>query len=227
MAESNAVPGFVPSVAGLRFANRFPPGPTLRLGPLDPRWIGIGDASAGLCGGMSWLACERFAAGLAPPLDREAPVNGSPLFDALVRRQVLSLDWLRLPFRIWLMAARGPQRAARDTVTYEWPRIRADIDAGRPAMVALVRRTGIDPFRLTMNHQVVAYGYTLDEDLTVRIYDPNHPGRDDVELRAAGSAAEGSAPALSQSTGEPLVGFLHARGPLTPAHAGAAPGRPS
>ncbi len=92
MAESNAVPGFVPSVAGLRFANRFPPGPTLRLGPLDPRWIGIGDASAGLCGGMSWLVCERFAAGLAPPLDREAPLNGSPLFDALVRRQVLSLD---------------------------------------------------------------------------------------------------------------------------------------
>jgi len=62
MVESNAIPGFLPSTHGLRFANRFPPGPTLRLGPIDPRWIGIGDASAGLCGGMSWYVRERFEA---------------------------------------------------------------------------------------------------------------------------------------------------------------------
>ena len=48
MTQSNAVPGFVPSLHGLHFSNRFPPGPTLRLGVLDPRLVGIGDASAGL-----------------------------------------------------------------------------------------------------------------------------------------------------------------------------------
>ena len=42
MSVSNAVPGFVPSVHGLHFANRFPAGPTLRVGVLDPRWLGIG-----------------------------------------------------------------------------------------------------------------------------------------------------------------------------------------
>src|SRR5258705_13983917 len=78
--ESNAVPGFLPSTHGLRFANRFPPGPTLRLGPIDPRWIGVGDAAAGLCGGMSWFVRERFEAGRPGPLDSVAPAKGWPLF---------------------------------------------------------------------------------------------------------------------------------------------------
>src|ERR671921_294412 len=95
MVESNAVPGFLPSTHGLRFANRFPPGPTVRLGLVDPRRIGIGDATAGLCGGMSWFVRERFEAGLPIPTQTEPPPNGSPLFRALVRRQVLSLDWFR------------------------------------------------------------------------------------------------------------------------------------
>ena len=73
MVESNAVPGFLPSVHGLHFGNRFPPGPTLTLGPIDPRWVGIGDASAGLCGGMSWLVRERFEAGLPIPTTTEPP----------------------------------------------------------------------------------------------------------------------------------------------------------
>lgn len=217
MVRSAIVEGFLPSTRGLRFANRFPPGPTLRLGPLDPRWLGIGDASAGLCGGMSWFVRERFEAGLPIPPDLEPPANGSLLFRALVRRQVRSLDWLRLPVRIWLMAALGAERARRTTLDREWPRIRADIDAGRPAMIALVRRTGANPFALTMNHQVLGYGYSADADaIRIRIYDPNWPGRDDVEIAlaaggagAGGAGADGAA-AGRQSTGESLVGFLRA-----------------
>ena len=56
MPSSNAVPGFLPSTNGFHFANHFPPGPTLKLGVLDPRWVGIGDAAAGLCGGMALTA---------------------------------------------------------------------------------------------------------------------------------------------------------------------------
>jgi hypothetical protein len=207
MAESAVVDGFLPSIHGLRFANRFPSGPTVTLGPLDPRWVGIGDASAGLCGGMSWFVRERFEAGLPVPPNREAPGNGSPLFRALVRRQVLSLDWLRLPLRIWLMAASGAGRAARTTMEEEWPRARSDIDAGRPTMIALVRRAGLDPLALTMNHQVLGYAYVVEAELVrIRIYDPNWPGRDDVEIRVPrdGDGMGG------QSTGEPLIGFLHA-----------------
>ena len=217
MVETNAIPGFLPSVNGLRFANRFPPGPTVTLGPLDPRWIGIGDASAGLCGGMSWFVRERFEAGLSVPMDLDAPANGSSLFRALVRRQVLSLDWLRLPFRIWSMAALGAERATRNTVEREWPRIRAEIDAGSPAMIALVRRFGASPFALTTNHQVLGYGYTVEDDgrLRVRVYDPNWPGRDDVDLRWDPTMWAAGRDPGSQSTGESLVGFLHAALPGT------------
>lgn len=198
MVELNVVPGFLPSTNGLRFANRFPPGPTIRLGPLDPRWIGIGDASAGLCGGMAWYVRERFEAGLPMPSDTVAPANGSPLFQSLVRRQILSLDWLRVPLRFWWMGARGPEHAARRSRETEWPRIGADIDAGRLSMVGLVRHTGLNPLRLRQSHQVLAYAYGVAGDaMTLRIYDPNWPGRDDVTLIYASAG-------LRASTGEAL-----------------------
>ena len=181
MVESNAVPGFLPSTHGLHFANRFPPGPTLRLGVIDPRIVGIGDASAGLCGGMSWLVRERFEAGRPIDADTDAPANGSPLFRALVRRQVLSLDWLRTPIAFWWMGMLSPGRARAQIREREWPRIRADIDAGRLAMVGLIRHEGHSPWRLTQSHQVLAYAYEVAGDrATIRIYDPNLPGRDDV-----------------------------------------------
>jgi len=202
MVDQNAVPGFLPSTHGLHFANRFPPGPTIRFGPLDPRWIGIGDASAGLCGGMAWYVRERFEAGLPIPPDTEAPSNGSTLFRALVRRQVKSLDWLRIPLRFWWMGAMSPERARRRSRETEWPRIRADIDAGRLAMVGLVRHTGINPFRMTQSHQVLAFAYEVPGDVvTLGVYDPNRPGRDDV---AVSIDADG----VRQSTGEGLTGLL-------------------
>ena len=202
MVESNAVPGFLPSTHGLNFANRFPPGPTLRFGPIDPRWFGVGDASAGLCGGMAWYVRERFQAGLPVPADTEAPANGSPLFQALVRRQVQSLDWLRVPLRFWWMGALSPERAARRSREIEWPRIRTNIDAGRLAMVGLVRHTGLNPFHLTQSHQVLAFGYEVAGDaVTLRIYDPNWPGRDDASITA-------DALGIHQSSGEALAGFL-------------------
>lgn len=227
-----SVPGFLPSVHGLPFPNAFPPGPTFRLGPLDARLAGFGDASAGLCGGMALTARDLYEAGIAAPLDqREAPANGSPRFRALVRRQVQSLDWLRVPLRyLDLQALRPdpPGRLARllrrepprvGAVLREWPRIRAELDAGHPSVVGLVRTAGCSPWALTRNHQVLAWGWEAEGgSITLRVYDPNHPGRDDVELRIA--IAGGPGPwrdriLLHQSTGEPLLGFF--RQPYPPA----------
>jgi hypothetical protein len=197
MVEPNAVPGFLPSANGLHFANSFPSGPDLHLGPIP-----IGDAARGLCGGMSWYVRERFEAGQPLPPDTAAPANGSPLFQALVRRQVLSLAWLRVPFRFWRMAALGPERVLRQTRDIEWPGIRAEIDAGHLAMVGLVRQTGWNPLKLTSNHQVLAFAYEIDGDaVTLRLYDPNWPGRDDVTITFDGGGSR-------QSSGEPLAGLL-------------------
>ena len=235
---ANAVHGFRPSVHGLPFANAFPPGPTLRLGPFDPRILGFGDASAGLCGGMALTARDLFEAGIGAPAGMAGPPdNGSPRFRALVRRQVQSLDWLRVPLRYLDLQAlrpdpptglarrlrREPPRVA--AVLREWPRIRAEIDAGHPAVVGLIRATGLSPWVLTQNHQVLAWAWEAVEGrITIRVYDPNHPGRDDVELRVAISGVP-LGPwrdrfTLDQSTGEPLLGFF--RQPYPPARSVAA-----
>ena len=198
----SAVPGFLPSTHGLHFANRFPPGPTVRLGPFDPRWFGIGDASAGLCGGMAWYVRERFERGLPIPADTEAPANGSPLFQALVRAQVQSLEWMRTPLIFWWIGAHDPAGTARRSRDREWPRIRATIDVGYLAMVGLIRHQGLNPFRLTESHQVLAYAAEGNgEAVSIRMYDPNWPDRDDISIVA-------DADGIRQSSGEVLFGFV-------------------
>ncbi len=223
--SSAAVPGFLPSLHGFHFANRWPKGPTVRFGPFDPRVIGIGDASTGLCGGMVSTIRDLFEAGILPPADPEPPANGSPRFQAIVRRQVELLDWLRTPVRFFDLQAWRPdpptllsgllRREAVGVVAVrdEWPKIRAEIDAGHAPILGLIRTASASPWDLTRNHQVLAYAY--DEDgagFGIRIYDPNHPDRDDVALRAdvgRDIARAGSdAIRLAQSTGEPLLGFF-------------------
>ena len=200
-----SVPGFRPSTHGFGFANRFPPGPTVVLGPLDVRRLGFGDASAGLCGGMTLTVRDLFEAGVPVPAGAEPPVNGSARFRSLVRRQVQSLDWLRVPLRLWAMQALDAD-PARTTVERELPRIRAAIDAGELAVLGLVRTAGLSPWRLAVNHQVLAYAYSdAPGGVTVWIYDPNHPMRDDVALVATRSAA---GTGVRQSSGEPLRGWM-------------------
>ena len=204
MTASNAVPGFLPSVNGLHFANDWESGPTIRLGLIDPRWVGTGDARQGLCGGMTWLVREQFAAGRPIPADVTAPANGSPLFRAIVRRQVLSLDWMRVPVAFWLAAVMSPATLARRSLEVDWPRIRAEIDAGRPAMVGLVRHHGWNPMQLDRDHQVLAFAYETDGPsgpTTIRLYDPNWPDRDDIAIHL-------STAGFRQSTGEPLLGVI-------------------
>ena len=204
MTEETVIPGFLPSVNGLHFANRWEPGPTVRLGPIDPRWVGIGDAKDGLCGGMCWFVRERFEAGLPIPADRVAPANGSTLFRAIVGCQLRSLRWLTVPWRFWRAASMSPAALTRATLTGEWPRIRRELDAGRLALVGLIRHHGWSPMQLSRDHQVLAFGYSVDPgsvSITLRLYDPNHHDRDDVTITL-------SAAGQTQATGEPLLGLI-------------------
>ncbi len=136
-----------------------------------------------------------------------APANGSPLFRAFVRRQVQSLDWLRVPLLFWRLASMDPARLARRTLDVEWPRIRAEIDDDKLAMVGLVRHHGWNPMHLDRDHQVLAYGYDTEGAggrTTIRVYDPNWPDRDDVALHLTSVG-------FRQSTGEPLLGVVSLR----------------
>ncbi len=225
--RSNVVTDFLPSHSGLHFANRFGHAPLLEL-ELGGRRLSIGDAAFGICGGMCLTALDLFTAGVAPPTDVAPPATGTPRFEYLVRRQVASLDRGLVPMRFYeLMALRSDRatsiarivgRRSRTGVLAhrDWPAIRFDIDHGRPAVLGIVRLASLDPRRLVRHHQVLAYGYEVIEDrLTLRIYDPNHPDRDDVELRLRLGPERRPPATIIQTTDEPVVTFF--RAPYTPA----------
>jgi len=124
----------------------------------------------------------------------------------------------------------GREPARVVAIEREWPRIRAEIDAGLPCVVGLIRVSGSSPWLLSRNHQVLAWAYSAESDegearggratIRLRVYDPNHPGDDDVALLAEVGADDGR-PAreridLRQSTGEPLLGWF--RQPYPPPH---------
>lgn len=205
---SRAVPGFLPSRHGFRFANRWPSGPARiwRLGLLQ---VGIGDVSRGLCGGMVHAARDRFERDEPAPADTASPAAGTPLFDEIVERQFDSFGRLwTVPLRFWLAAIGGGARRNQETVGSAWPAIRADIDAGRPSMIGLVRSATANPLALDLGHQVVGYRYDeTPSQVAIGVYDPNHPGDDTVELGLERTAEGGLT--LWQSTGEPLLGLLH------------------
>jgi hypothetical protein len=201
MPTTRTVPDFLPSAAGLHFENRFPAGPTLRFGPLRTPVFGIGDAAAGLCGGMCFYVRGLFRARQPIPPDTAVPANGSSFFGALVREQIRSLRYGIVPIRFWRMSRQSAAARTARTRDREWPKVRAALDDGRLAVIGLVRAAGADPRRLTANHQVVAYGYEdHDGDVRIRIYDPNWPDRDNVSIPLDGVGR--------QSTGEILLGVV-------------------
>ena len=219
--RTNALPGFKPSIHGFWFANRWPAGPAFEMRAGYVR-IGLGEVSEGLCGGMCFAVADRYLSHEPAPADPVAPGPGTPFFREIVRRQLVSFDrWGLVPARFWLTLLRlAVGRWTGAAQVAEWRRVCSDIDAGRPAMVGLIRSGRINPFGLTTNHQVLAYAYQASAlSGTLRIYDPNHPGVDDVEIRIrradeADAAGQPHQPrrnptfTLQQSTGEPLLALL-------------------
>jgi hypothetical protein len=228
------VPGFTPSSSGLHFANAFSSAPFWRVALTSLVRVEVGDVANGLCGGMSYLVTDLHRAGTQPPPDTTAPPEGSALRALVKRRQLDSFDRGRLPLRIYsLMSPLRPARESGATrllgrlgidlhsrahvmIAREWPAIRRDLDAGRLVSIGLVRVVSANPLALTRNHQVLAWGYDLDDGrLELRIYDPNWPDDDDVTIGLDVADPDGdAAPAYSRADG-PVVAFF--RAPYRPA----------
>lgn len=202
---TRTVAGFLPTTSGFRFMNSFPHVPLRRIGIPGVVSLGIGDASNGLCGGMAFAVRDYFEAGRTPHTAATAPSEG-PLFDYLVDRLFDSFDLPLGPARylqlmhprlpdgetIWSRLGLAPHGRAWRIVKHEWPMIRADIEAGHPCPLGLVRVKSTDPLDLKENHQVLAYGYEIiGSTLAIRVYDPNLPGRDDVRLSLSLAAPTG------------------------------------
>ena len=206
---ANAVPGFLPSRHGLRFANRWAHGPA-RQWDLGLVHLGIGSPGRGLCGGMAFVTRDRFERGEEGPAEGVTPLFGTPLFKTIVDRQFDSFGPLwAVPLRFWVSSALASERRRlHDSARTAWPTIRAEIDAGGLSMVGLVREAGWNPLATGLGHQVAAYRYDASPDrVAIGIYDPNHPRNDTVELVM--ERGDGGEIRLSQSTGEDVLALLH------------------
>jgi hypothetical protein len=145
---------------------------------------------------MVFAARDYFEAGRTPPSGGSAPAEGSPLFEYLVARLLASfnapagvLRYLELmnpllPDGETPLTDFGPLHGrAFQMICQQWPSIQRDLDAGHPVPLGLIKVKSSDVGDLGKNHQVLAYGYDLDgTDLTIYVYDPNYPDRDDIRL---------------------------------------------
>jgi len=187
--------GFVPSQHGFHFANAFPSVPAITI-PIPLGRIELGDASNGLCGGMVFCALDYFLAKRQISSTRTPPTTGL-LFDTIVRRLLNSFNLpLGILGYITLMHPDYPDGETRSggfnfaphgrawqTIRVEWPIIKSMLDSGKPCPLGLVRVKSKDLSLLGRNHQVLATGYDVNDDhLTLFIYDPNYPNRDNLTL---------------------------------------------
>jgi len=197
--ENAGVPGavrFLPSECGFAFTNAWPVQPAVVLAtPFGT--VDIGDASAGLCGGMVFAALDYWHAGLTPPAVQ--PAQGEALFGYLVRRLIDSwhlplgvmqyYQWMNLPagdrtFTAFGRTVVGERGLAWRTIKVQWPQIADDLDHGIPVPLGVVTVESRQLADLGHNHQVLATGYrTGDGTVTVEVYDPNQGRRDDIHLR--------------------------------------------
>jgi hypothetical protein len=188
-------PQFLPSRDGLPFDNSWPPAPGLAIGtPLGA--LGVGNAAAGLCGGMIFAALDYWHAGLVPPALRPAP--GTTCYRYIVRRLIDSWHvpagvaryylWMNLPDgdRQANFRGRGRVRIAgvsRRTIKRHWPRVRASIGRGQPAALGVVTTASTRLDLLGRNHQVLGYDYEVTGSVvTLHVYDPNSGPADDVRI---------------------------------------------
>jgi len=219
MVISHRIPKFIPSRNAFPFPNWFPPGSPVILFETPFGDIRAGDANRGLCGGMIFTVMDYYTHGI-----ETIPSEASDTAFRYFCRRLLA-SW-NLPFdcvKYYLWQTRsGSTRSiagmkvllgvSHMMIVNEWPKVRAVLDSNMPAALGLVKVQGFSLNQLSHNHQVLAYGYELDEvneDLTLNIYDPNYPGDDSCTLRVSLRNPDSERPVFHSCEGPVVRGFFH------------------
>lgn len=194
-AAPRSFESFRPSEHGFAFRNAFrgSPLPT-SLGGLAGVGASVGAPQTfGLCGGMSSAAADLFLAGAAPPPVAEPPAQGTPIYEYLYSRQVASLGQgfaMVAKFAGWMRRPTDGPLGTRHLSLSEARAMVGALEQGRPVVIGLVLVKAGDGKPIWSNHQVLGYAARRgagpragDIPEAIRIYDPNFPRNDGVELR--------------------------------------------
>ena len=154
---------------------------------------------------MVYAALDYWHAGVVPPTAQ--PAAGTPLFRFIVRRLV---DSWQVPVGVtryyWWMQL-SDISARHQTISEQWPGVKAKLDAVVPATLGVVTVASANPMRLGANHQVVACSYSLaDSAVTLGVYDPNSGPADDIWIRFSTAGTAGFEHNLGLS--RPVRGFF-------------------
>jgi hypothetical protein len=152
---------------------------------------------------MVYAALDLFLAQprLEVPADRMSPPADSPVAQFVLQRLLDSFTLERLTHSNAMRYLDFMSVVDHDTwfsrgvgwivANREWPAIRSDIDQGRPVPLGLVAGSwvwatdlGAKSKMLGHCHQVLTYGYDLDDamNLVLHVYDPNDPEDDNSTI---------------------------------------------
>lgn len=211
---------FTPTRNGLHFPNVWPPVPDYTFSILGQN-ITLGNASNGLCGGMTYTVKDSFQTHLLPPPDFTNPTEGTPLFNYIVARLTNSFDEPDVnQYLSWIQMSNHDtdlsHGLAWHEITEEWPKIKSDLDTGTLSTLGLVHGqepatigffTGIQD--LGNCHQVLAWGYDLDgTGLTLHIYDPDNAGNNNLITLDIGNPQHTTPISVSNFPGGFFRGFF-------------------
>ncbi|MDL2079000.1 NBR1-Ig-like domain-containing protein [Streptomyces sp. GXMU-J15] len=185
------VPGFRPSTRAPLFGNSpWPPGTHLQISLSGLPPVSLDATEMGLCGGMSFLARDIHESGTPQLRGRSSAHIPLDLAHHILRRLVDSFGGPGVVGR-WL-----GETQALDHETVFWgpglfhrtideiPGILDEIDRGVLCPIGLVLVHSYAPWDVFQNHVVLVWGYERHGDiLTLRTYDCNAPGRDDIVIR--------------------------------------------
>ena len=185
------VPGFLPSQNAPLFANGpWPPGTSLAVSIEGLPSVNLDITRMGLCGGMSFLTRDIFESGTPQLRGTDSTKIPVALADFIAGRLVQSFGGPGTIVRWYQLTTlpdndttfRGPG-VFHQTVD-ECPGIMSDIDGGRLSPIGVVLVNSWWPGDVFGNHVELVYGYekTAEGQLTLHVYDCNHPDNDDITI---------------------------------------------
>jgi len=146
-------------------------------------YLPVGNAKFGLCGGMALSALLYYRAKSCIPeeLRRFPPSEdfNTELLVFLKACQLATITWRAL----WnyLSGLFSSARNDQCQTLNEWASIRQSLNNNEPVLLGLIRAKASwykpwELMRITEQHQVLAYGYSIIHDrVVIHIYDPAHP----------------------------------------------------